>query len=92
MPTIYKNSKKFASREMIEAVLEENRSLVQRLSDKAAQDFIRRILDAKSIFFSAQGRAGFILRFFLRTRKSRFYPSLFLYAPDASGLFRVFLW
>jgi len=49
---------------MITAVLEENRCLVQSLSDTAAQDFIRRILDARSIFFSAQGRAGFILRCF----------------------------
>ena len=64
MSTSYKNAKTFTIREMIHAVLEENRSLVQRLSDKAAQDFIRRIFDAKSIFFSAQGRAGFILRCF----------------------------
>ena len=38
--------------------------MLQRLDDKAAQDFIRKILDARSIFFSAQGRAGFILRCF----------------------------
>jgi len=49
---------------MITAILEENRSLVQCLNDKAAQDFIRKILDAGCIFFSAQGRAGFILRCF----------------------------
>jgi 6-phospho-3-hexuloisomerase len=64
MSTSYKNDKKFTIREMITAILEENRSLVQRLNDKAAQDFIRRILDAGCIFFSAQGRAGFILRCF----------------------------
>jgi 6-phospho-3-hexuloisomerase len=64
MSTSYKTDKKFTIREIIEAVMEENRSLVQRLSDKAAQDFIRRILDAGCIFFSAQGRAGFILRCF----------------------------
>jgi 6-phospho-3-hexuloisomerase len=58
------NDKKFTVREMIMAILEENRSLVQRLNDKAAQDFIRSILDAGCIFFSAQGRAGFILRCF----------------------------
>lgn len=49
---------------MITAILEENRLLVQSLRDEAAQEFIRRILDAGSIFFSAQGRAGFILRCF----------------------------
>jgi 6-phospho-3-hexuloisomerase len=64
MSTSYKNDKKFTIREMITAVLEENRCLVQSLSDTAAKDFIRRILDARSIFFSAQGRAGFILRCF----------------------------
>jgi 6-phospho-3-hexuloisomerase len=64
MSTSYKNDKKFTIREMITAILEENRSLVQGLNDKAAQDFIRRILDAGCIFFSAQGRAGFILRCF----------------------------
>ncbi|MGD2028988.1 MAG: SIS domain-containing protein [Desulfobacterales bacterium] len=64
MSTSYKNGKTFAIRERIDAVLEENRPLVQRLSDKAAQNFLQKILDAKSIFFSAQGRAGFILRCF----------------------------
>jgi 6-phospho-3-hexuloisomerase len=64
MSKSHKNDKKFTSREMITAVLDENRSLVQSLSDTAAQDFIRRILDAGCIFFSAQGRAGFILRCF----------------------------
>lgn len=49
---------------MIEAILKENRSLVQSLSDKAGKDFIQEILNAGSIFFSAQGRAGFILRCF----------------------------
>jgi 6-phospho-3-hexuloisomerase len=64
MSTSYKNGKTFAIRERIDAVLEENRPLVQRLNDKAAQNFLQKILDAKSIFFSAQGRAGFILRCF----------------------------
>jgi len=44
--------------------LEENRSLAQNISDEAAEDFIQRILNAESIFFSAQGRSGFILRCF----------------------------
>ena len=64
MSTSYKNDKKLTIREMLTAVLDENRSLVQSLSDTAAQDFIRRILHARCIFFSAQGRAGFILRCF----------------------------
>jgi 6-phospho-3-hexuloisomerase len=64
MSTSYKNDKKFTIREMITVVLDENRSLMQSLNDKAAQDFIRKILDAGCIFFSAQGRAGFILRCF----------------------------
>lgn len=37
---------------------------MQSLSDEAVQDFIQKIRDAKSIFFSAQGRSGFILRSF----------------------------
>ncbi len=64
MSIIYKNGKEFAIREMIEAILKENRSLVQSLSDKAGKDFIQEILNAGSIFFSAQGRAGFVLRCF----------------------------
>jgi 6-phospho-3-hexuloisomerase len=49
---------------MIDVILEENRCLAQNISDEAAEDFIQRILNAKSIFFSAQGRSGFILRCF----------------------------
>ena len=63
-PIIQAKTEKFAIQKMIEAILEENRCLVQSLSDEAAKDFIQRILNAKSIFFSAQGRAGFILRCF----------------------------
>ncbi len=44
--------------------MKENRSLAQNISDEAAEDFIQRILNAESIFFSAQGRSGFILRCF----------------------------
>jgi len=49
---------------MIETILEENRKLAQRLSGEAAAEFGQRIMRAKSIFFSAQGRSGFILRCF----------------------------
>ena len=64
MPTSYTNDKKFTIREIITVIQEENKALVKSLSDKAAQDFIWRILDAGCIFFSAQGRSGFILRCF----------------------------
>lgn len=50
--------------EMLDAILGENRSLVENITDEAAEDFIQRILKAASIFFSAQGRSGFILRCF----------------------------
>ncbi len=63
-PTVNAKAGKLTIQEMIEAILEENRCLLQNLSDEAAKDFIERILNAKSIFFSAQGRAGFILRCF----------------------------
>jgi 6-phospho-3-hexuloisomerase len=49
---------------MIEIILEENRCLMKHITGKAAKDFIQSIRNAKSIFFSAQGRAGFILRCF----------------------------
>jgi 6-phospho-3-hexuloisomerase len=49
---------------MMEIIFKENRSLVKQISEKAAKDFIQRIRNAESIFFSAQGRSGFILRCF----------------------------
>jgi len=49
---------------MMEIILEENRCLMKNINGKAAKDFIKRIRKAESIFFSAQGRAGFILRCF----------------------------
>jgi len=49
---------------MMEIILKENSSLIKQINEKAAEDFIKRILNTKSIFFSAQGRAGFILRCF----------------------------
>ena len=48
----------------IERILEENHRLLQRFSDKMVEDFIHRIVRARAIFFSAQGRSGFILRCF----------------------------
>ena len=49
---------------MIGVILEENRCLAQNIRDEIAEDFIQRILKAESIFFSAQGRSGFVLRCF----------------------------
>ena len=49
---------------MIDVILEENRCLAQNIRDEIAEDFIQRILKAESIFFSAQGRSGFVLRCF----------------------------
>ncbi|MFC1813134.1 6-phospho-3-hexuloisomerase [Thermodesulfobacteriota bacterium] len=37
---------------------------MKSLSDEAVEDFIQKIMSAGSIFFSAQGRSGFILRSF----------------------------
>ena len=48
----------------LERILEENHRLLQSLSDKKVEDFIQRILEARAIFFCAQGRSGFILRCF----------------------------
>jgi 6-phospho-3-hexuloisomerase len=48
----------------VETILAENRGLLQSLSDRKVQDFIQRVLGARAIFFSAQGRSGFILRCF----------------------------
>jgi 6-phospho-3-hexuloisomerase len=48
----------------VEDILEENHLLLQSLSDNTVEDFVRRILGARAIFFSAQGRSGFVLRCF----------------------------
>ena len=37
---------------------------MKNITGKAAKDFIQRIQNAESIFFSAQGRTGFVLRCF----------------------------
>jgi 6-phospho-3-hexuloisomerase len=56
--------KTYTFSKMMEIILKENSSLIKQINEKAAEDFIKRILNTKSIFFSAQGRAGFILRCF----------------------------
>jgi 6-phospho-3-hexuloisomerase len=48
----------------IQAILSENRSLLQTLSPEAAGELIRLIKKSRAIFFSAQGRSGFVLRCF----------------------------
>lgn len=63
-PKNHTKDKTFTLQELIEIILEENRRLVTHIAGKAATDLIQRIEKAESIFFSAQGRAGFILRCF----------------------------
>lgn len=53
-----------AFQELVDAILEENRLLLQSVDEEAVEDFIRRIAGARSVFFFAQGRSGFILRSF----------------------------
>jgi 6-phospho-3-hexuloisomerase len=55
---------KLTIQERIDSILEENRRLLQSLSDEALEDFIRRIEAANAIFCSAQGRSGYVLRCF----------------------------
>ncbi|MFP3871079.1 MAG: 6-phospho-3-hexuloisomerase [Syntrophobacteria bacterium] len=57
-------TRKTTVNEKLEAILAENRCLLQGLSDEAMDDLIQRILKARAIFFSAQGRSGYILRCF----------------------------
>lgn len=62
--TIDAKTGKVKLQELFEIILEENRRLMQCLSDEAVEAFIQKILGANLIFFAAQGRAGFILRCF----------------------------
>ena len=63
-PTDHPKAAKLSIQQRLDSILEENRRLLQGLSDKAVEDFIQRILGARAIFFCAQGRSGFILRCF----------------------------
>ena len=63
-PTDHPKAAKLSIQQKLESILEENRRLLQGLSDKTVEDFIQRILGARAIFFCAQGRSGFILRCF----------------------------
>jgi 6-phospho-3-hexuloisomerase len=63
-PTDHPKATKLSIHQKLESILEENRHLLQGLSDKTGEDFIQRILGARAIFFCAQGRSGFILRCF----------------------------
>ncbi len=51
-------------REKVDAILDENRRLLQDLDKEAVDGFVRRILTARKVFCSAQGRSGFVLRCF----------------------------
>jgi 6-phospho-3-hexuloisomerase len=62
--TDHPKAAKLSIQQKLDSILEENRRLLQGLSDKTVEDFIQRILGARAIFFCAQGRSGFILRCF----------------------------
>jgi 6-phospho-3-hexuloisomerase len=51
-------------KEKVEAILEENRRLLQEVDKDAVDGFVRKMLTARKVFCSAQGRSGFILRCF----------------------------
>ena len=51
-------------REKVDAILDENRHLLQDLDKEAVDALVRRILTARNVFCSAHGRSGFILRCF----------------------------
>ena len=63
-PTAHPKVERLPIHEKVDGILAENRRLLQSLSDRTVEDFIHRILEARAIFFSAQGRSGFILRCF----------------------------
>jgi 6-phospho-3-hexuloisomerase len=51
-------------REKWESILDENRRILQDLDKEAIDVFVRKVLTARKVFCSAQGRSGFILRCF----------------------------
>ena len=63
-PNTRARSGKLTIQEKIGSILEENRRLLQSLSDDAVEDFISGIEAANGIFCSAQGRSGYVLRCF----------------------------
>ena len=63
-PTAHPKIAGLSIHQKVEDILEENHLLLQSLSDNTVEDFVRRILGARAIFFSAQGRSGFVLRCF----------------------------
>lgn len=50
--------------EKVDAILDENRRLLKDLDKEAVDAFVRKILTARKVFCSAQGRSGFVLRCF----------------------------
>jgi 6-phospho-3-hexuloisomerase len=51
-------------REKLEAILAENRRILENLDQDAIDACVRRILTARKVFCAAQGRSGYILRCF----------------------------
>jgi 6-phospho-3-hexuloisomerase len=62
--SIHPKAKKLGISEKIEAILAENSRLLKSVSDDVVEDFLQRIKGARAVFFSAQGRSGFVLRCF----------------------------
>lgn len=61
----------------IDEILEENRHLLQSVNDEEVENFLLKINSAGSIFFSAQGRSGFILRSFCMRLMHLGFPVFF---------------
>lgn len=51
-------------KERIDGILEENRRLLDNLEKDRVDAFVRKLLTARTVFCSAQGRSGFVLRCF----------------------------
>ena len=64
--------------EKVDAILDENRRLLQDLDKDAVDAFVRKILTARNVFCSAQGRSGLILRCFCMRLMHLCVPGPFL--------------
>jgi len=51
-------------REHLRSILSENRLLLRKLDSTAVDHFVQSLRGARAVFFSAQGRAGYVLRSF----------------------------
>lgn len=60
----FKEAEKITFQERLDLILEENHRLLHNLGNEMVGDLCDSITKARSIFFAAQGRSGFILRCF----------------------------